>query len=108
MKPNGEIVIVGAADEDTDHPESKDLLAVLRDNFSKLAKAGGCKAIAIVFDVRVLQPESAKKSDAIQACVEHIDGYSAEVFYPYEVKQSHLNYGKTFAQEGKNEIFGRE
>ena len=44
MKPNGDIVDVGAKDEDTEFPKSTDLLHVLRDSFSELAEAGKCKA----------------------------------------------------------------
>jgi hypothetical protein len=65
------------------------------------------KATALVFDVSVDVPETAKKSDAIQVCVEHVDGYSAEIFFPYEIQDGRLNYGVTFAQEGKREIFGK-
>ena len=107
MKPSGEIVEVGAQDEDTDYPKSQDLLYVLRDSFSEMGKAGDCKATALVFDVRVDVPETAKKSDAIQVCVEHVDGYSAEIFFPYEIQDGRLNYGVTFAQGGKREIFGK-
>jgi hypothetical protein len=107
LKPDGEVVHVGARDEDTDHPKSTDLLYVLRDSFSEMARAGGCKATAMVFDVRVDLPDTDTKSDAIQVSVEHADGYSAEVFFPYEIEGSRLNYGATFAQQGKHEIFGR-
>jgi hypothetical protein len=46
------------------------------------------------------------KSDAIQVCLEHSDGYSAEVFFPYAVADDgHLVYGPIFAQEGKRDLF---
>lgn len=106
MKPNGEIVDVGAKEEDTDFPRSKDLLYVLRDSFSQLAETGKCKATAIVFDVRVNLPDEGRKGDAIQVCLEHVDGYSAEVFFPYEVENGQLKCGKTFAQQGEHRIFG--
>jgi len=105
MKLDGDIVHVGAKDEDTGHPKSKNLLYVLRDSFTALARAGECKASAIVFDVRIDLPASKKKSDAIQICLEHSDGYSAEVFFPYEIANGQVVYGATFAQEGKHEIF---
>ena len=107
MKPDGEIVHVGAKDEDDDHPKSKGLLYVLRDSFSEMARVGECKATAIVFDVRINLPGTTKKTDAIQVCLEHSDSYSADVFFPYEIEGSRLNYGVTFAQEGKHEIFNR-
>jgi len=108
MKPLGEIVHVGAKDNDTEHPSSKDLIYVLRDSFSAMARAGECKATAIVFDVRVEVPDTHKKSSAIQICLEHADGYSAEVFFPYSLAEDgEIKYGSTFAQEGGYEIFGR-
>jgi hypothetical protein len=82
MKPDGEITHVGAEDEDTERPKSKDLLYVLRDSFSEMAAIGACKATAIVFDVRVVPPGTDEKSDAVQVCLEHADGYAAEVFLP--------------------------
>jgi hypothetical protein len=108
MKPDGEITHVGAEDEDTEHPKSKDLLYVLRDSFSEMAATGVCKATAIVFDVRVVAPGAEQKSDAVQVCLEHADGYSAEVFLPYQIDQhGRVSYGTMFSQEGKHDIFGK-
>ncbi|HEY2116356.1 MAG TPA: hypothetical protein VGJ51_14765 [Candidatus Angelobacter sp.] len=106
MKLDGMIVDVGAEDPDTDHPKSRDMIYVLRSSFQEMASARQCKAVAIVFDVAVTLPESDRKSDAIQVCIEHVDGYSAEVFFPYEIVNKEIAYGKTFAQQGKYEIFG--
>jgi len=108
MKPSGEIVHVGAEDEEDDHRKSKDLIYVLRQSFSEIAATGDCKATAIVFDIRVVPPGSAEKSDAVEVCLEHSDGYSAEVFRPYQVDQDgRVSYGAMFAQEGKHDIFGK-
>lgn len=107
MKQSGEIVHVGAADKDTDRPPSRDLLYVLRDSFSAMARADQCKATALVFDVRVDVPGSSTKSDAIQISLEHQDSYSAEVFFPYLIdREGQITFGTVFAQEGKHEIFG--
>jgi len=106
MKPDGSIVDVGADDSDTDHPKSKDLIYVLRSSFREMANTGQCKAVAIVFNTSVNLPKSDRKSDAIQVCVEHAEGYSAEVFFPYQIINNEITYGETFAQEGKREIFG--
>ena len=108
MKPSGEIVEVGVKDEEDDHPKSEDLLYVLRDSFSEMATTGACKATALVFDVRVMQPNGNKKSDAVQICLEHADGYSTEVFLPYQIDQDGgVKFGAMFAQEGKRDIFGQ-
>ena len=94
-------------DEETEHPKSNDLLHILRDSFSTMAKAGECKVTAIVFDVRVNLPDTDKKGDAIQICLDHADGYSVEVFLPYEIVESgRVIYGAVVANKGKREIFG--
>jgi hypothetical protein len=107
MKPNGEIVEVGASDPDTDHPKSKDLIYVLRSSLQDLAERNECKAAAMVFDVTVTLPNSERKSDAIQVSLAHSEGYSAEVFFPYQLVENKLVYGEIFAQQGKNDVFAR-
>ena len=107
MKPDGEIVHVGAKDEDDDHPKSKDLIYLLRRSFVDLAATGSCKATAIVFDVRIAPPGSKEKGDAVQLSLEHADGYAAEVFLPYQIGDGgSVDYGAMFAQEGARDIFG--
>lgn len=105
MKPDGTIVQVGASDPDTDHPKSKDLIYVLRSSFQDLAQRGKCKAAAMVFDVTVTLPNSEHNSDAIQVSLEHSEGYSTEVFFPYQLIENKLVYGEIFAQQGKAEVF---
>jgi hypothetical protein len=105
MKHDGEIVDVGAKDPDTDYPESKDLIYVLRSSFREMVSEHKCKAVAVVFDVAVTLPGSTCRSNAIQVCIDHAGGYSTEVFFAYQVVNGEIVYEKTFAQEGKHEIF---
>lgn len=106
MKADGEIVDMGATDPDTCRPKSKDLIYVLRSSFQEMARANQCKAIVIILDVAVNLPDSDQKSDAIQVCLEHMDGYSVEVFFPYQIVNKEIIYGETFAQQRRREIFG--
>ena len=105
MKLDGSIAHVGASDLDTDRPKSQDLIQILRNSFQDMAQANQCKAVALVFDVRVTIPDSGLKSDAIQVCLEHKDGYSAQVFFPYQINNDDVVYGDTFAQQGNREVF---
>ena len=105
MRPNGEIVHVGAKDPRTDRPKSKDLVAILQSVFLQMARDRQCKAVAIVYDVVVTLPQSNLKSDAIQVCVDHSGEYSAEVFFPYQIGNHKLTFGEAFAQQGKNLFF---
>ena len=106
LRPDGEIVDVGAEYPDTHYPKSRDLIHVLRSSFQEMVRTKRCKAVAIVFDIVVSLPEAGGKSNAIQMCLDHIDGYSAEIFFPYQIINGEIVYGETFAQEGKHEIFG--
>ncbi|MFI5126375.1 MAG: hypothetical protein ACHQJX_06080 [Candidatus Acidiferrales bacterium] len=106
MRQDGEVVLLGAQDSDSDHPKSEDLICILRDSLRQVAGAKACKAVAIVFDVVVNLPEPQRKGDAIQVCIEHEDGYAAEVFFPYQIADGKLVYGETFAQKGDPRFFG--
>jgi hypothetical protein len=105
IKPDGNIVEMGADDPDTEKPKSKDLIYILRTSLQDLARNHKVRAAAIIFDVAVALPVSDRKGDAIQICVDHVGGYSAEVFFPYGLVDDEIVYGETFAQEGKHEIF---
>ena len=107
MKPDGTIVDVGAEDRDAEHPKSKDLIYVLQRSFQEMARAAKCKAVAIFFDVVVNSPNSGIKSNAIQVCLDHEDGYSAEVFFPYRLANNEILYDEAFAQQGEEAIFGQ-
>src|SRR4051812_32188855 len=92
MKPDGEIVHVGASNPETDRPKSKELIHVLRTSFQELARAGQCRIAALVFDVRGRLPESDEKSDCIQVCLDHADDYSVQVFFPYKIVNNDIVY----------------
>jgi hypothetical protein len=107
MEPNGEITHVGAKDSDTDYPMSEDLIDLLRSSFREMAGTRKCKASALIIDVRVTPAGSNQKTDAIQACLDHVDGYSVEVFFPYRIVDGEVVFGETYACQGKYEIFGK-
>jgi hypothetical protein len=102
---DGQIRHVGVKDETTEYPQSEDMIDVLENLFREKARAHDCKATAIVCDVRVKRPGSERKCDAIQVRLDHRDGYSTEVYFPYEIVQDQVRYGETFAYGGKCAIF---
>ena len=102
---NGKIAHVGAELEGVDKPKSEALIKLLRDALCEMAARGKCKATAIIFDVRIIPPDSHEKSDAIQICLDHREGYSAEVFVPYRIERDAINYGPAFTQRGDCRIF---
>lgn len=105
IKSYGAIVDVGANDPDTDHPKSADLIYILRSSLREIAASGECRAAGVVFDVKVTLPTSGQKSDAIQLCIDHAEGYSVEVFVPYRIIDKEIVFGEIFAQAGKHEVF---
>lgn len=105
LRPDGSITHIGATDSDTDHPKSRDLLFVLKESLREMAGRRECKAVAIVFDVAITLPKSGERSDSIQVNIEHVDGYSVEVFFPYRLADGELIYGETLVQQGKHEVF---
>lgn len=105
-KQDGTIVHVGAKDGETDRPKSEDLIHILQNAFRELATCNEIRAAALVFNVSVNLPKSARKSDAIHVYIDHVEGYSVEVFFSYQIVNSNDVYGETFAQAGKPNIFG--
>ena len=107
MSADGKIVDVGAKNEDNNHPKSTDLIYLLRSGMKEMAAKGECTATAIVFDVRVVLPGSEVKTNAIQIWLDHVGGYSAEVFIPYHRDESGgVVYASMFAQKGAKKVFG--
>jgi hypothetical protein len=102
---DGRTIDVGAKAHGEDYPRSEDLLRILRESLQSMARTDKCRAAAVVFNVSVIIPGTNKKSDAIQISVDHCDGYSADIFYPYELTDGKIAYGTTFAQAGKHDIF---
>jgi hypothetical protein len=75
MKPDGQIAVV-AAYEGRERPPSQSLIDLLHDGFHRDAVAGSIIASATVYDVRVVPPGDATKTDAIEIELDHRDNYS--------------------------------
>jgi hypothetical protein len=98
---DGQIRHVGVKDPTTEYPQSEDMIVALEELFLEKVRARECRAIAIVCDVRVKDPGGDRNFDAIQVRLDHVDGYSTEVFFPYEIVKDEVRYGETFAHKGK-------
>jgi hypothetical protein len=101
---DGTITDIGGSILETDHPASRDLINLLRTSLRQIAIAKQCRAAAIIFDVTVPLPGCDAKSNAIQVCLDHVHGYSAEVFFPYAISRTGVLYGERFAQPGKHDL----
>jgi len=105
MKYDGKIVEVGVDTAPEEMPAGKDLFSILQKSFQELAGENKCKATAIVFDVQIPMSGIDSKTDAVQISLDHSDGYSADVFLPYEKKGAGITFGKVFSQQGHQRIF---
>ena len=105
MKPNGEIVAVGAYDGD-EHPPSQNLIDFMTQAFSQQAKTGQLRAAAICYDVRTIPPGQTEKCDAVCASLEHQSGEAVNVFVPYQkATDGGIRYMQLFATARTPQFF---
>ena len=104
MRPDGTIALAGATDGH-EHPPSQALIDLLHDGFIGDAKRGSIIASATAYDVRVVPPGGTEKSDAVEIELDHRDNYSVIVFFPYKIAGNEVQFGETFAQKGRSQIF---
>ena len=106
MKPDGKIVEAGASDG-REHPPSQALIDLLREAFRADAQKGAIIASATVYDVRIVPPGSASKTDAVAVELDHRDNYSVVVLFPYTISGGTVQFSEPFAQRGTFGIFGK-
>lgn len=103
----GEIVSIGASDG-VEHSTSQKLIDIMTESFQVKAKAGEYRATAIVFDVRIIDPATGHKSDAIQMNLDHMENMSISVLLPYKIEsKGSVTYGEMFTQQGDSQIFSQ-
>ena len=105
MQSDGKVAAVGAWDGD-EHPNSTDVITLLKDGFVAGARKGEYKATALVYDVWY-KSDDGSLTDAIAVALDHRDNYSVVVFYPYTLKDGLLSVGKIQVHDGAYEVFGR-
>jgi len=103
---DGAIAMVAGYDG-REHPPSQDIIDLLKDGLRADAAAHRIRATAIVYDVRVTEPKSGSKSDAIAVALDHKDRYSVVVFFPYTLSGSSLEVQEPFAEKGTSDVFSR-
>ena len=107
MRPDGQIVSVSSTTGE-ERPASTALISILRDGYRREAVDGKILACAVVYDVRVATIAAPQMRDAVAFAIDHRDGYSVEVFFPYALhKSGELVFEPPFAKKGADEIFPR-
>ena len=108
LTTKGEVISIGSSDGD-EHPPSQKLIDMMTESFQAKARSGEYRATAIVVDVKVTDPSTGKKADAISIRLDHRDDMSLVVFLPYEIdSKGKVTYGELFAQKGDSKIFTRK
>jgi hypothetical protein len=107
MLPSGEIALASAQPDD-EKPESAEVIALLEGGMRLAAAQGQCKATALVYDVRIAPPGKTQTQDAIAVRLDHRDGYSVIVFFPYALSANGVpELDAPFASSGANAIFAQ-
>lgn len=104
MDPDGQIAMV-ATDFGSDAPNSQEVIDQLKEAFRSGASSGSYRATALVADVRITDPATNKKSDAVAVRIDHRDDYSIVVHMPYTFKWWKLATGELIFEQGSDEIF---
>lgn len=104
MHADGRIISVACYDGE-EFPKSTDVIRGLKDAFIAGARNGEYKATALAYDVRITLPSSSEKSDAIAVSLNHRDGYSIVVLFPYRIEDGSALIGTALAQRGEADIF---
>jgi hypothetical protein len=104
MRSNGELAPVAGYDGD-EHPQSADLIRLIKEGFVQSARQGQSKATALAYDMRIKLSPTGESSDAIAVSMNHRDNYSIVVIFPYKIDSGKLTMGSAFAQKGEGDIF---
>ena len=104
MNSNEEMEITAFQNEETDHPDSNDVINKLVDIHSSLAKNGKIMVSAIAFDTKC--NIKGKSGDAILVSVEHKNKTSQTYFLTYKKGLfNKISFGEMLSLEGKHNIF---
>lgn len=105
IKSDGSLALgAGYVGEDSDDPN--EILDLVFRGLRKQAKDGEIRSGGYCMDVRVVLPGQTEKVDAIQVCVEHVEGHSIEVFIPYSKGDGgDYEFGKYVSQQDDIRIF---
>ena len=107
IKMDEQIVLLGAGLGQ--QPSSgRDVVGVLSEGFRRRALTGEIRAAAIVAKVMVPLSGQAREVDAVRISLDHHDGYSVHVFFPYRKEGTKVTFAKPFASPGISFAFGGE
>lgn len=86
-------------------PPPGDLINLLVKELRSDARAFSYKATAIVYDVHISQSDETDCEHAIAIAINHRDGFSRTVNFPYSLKDGIVIVESPFVQPNENAIF---
>lgn len=104
MKPDRTMEYVGVKDG-RETPPSRDVLDRMMAAFKEAALLGEYRAVAAFVDVKIKSPGNGERTDAVQICLEHVDGFFADVFAPYRLVGGKAEFAPLWAQRRRPTVF---
>jgi hypothetical protein len=108
MRPNGEIVCLGAYDARS-YPSLAGSFAELIRSLKETLVAGARRleyiATALFYEVAITLAGDGERIDAIAVSLDHRDGYSVIVLLPYKIEDGKIIYDTPRAEPGEADIF---
>lgn len=99
----------GAELDALDTPELQDdpnrALSLLELRVEREAKAKGDFSVVGIFSDDDVKLPDGRQSDAIQAEMEHVSGYCADIYLPYGRVENTLSYGNEISTQGAGLVF---
>ena len=108
MRPNGEIVCVGAYDGRAVPSLAgsfTDLIGALKEAFTAGARRQEYMATALFYEVAITAAASGERVDAVAASLNHRDGYSVVVLLPFRVEDDNVVFDTPLAHRDEADIF---
>lgn len=105
MDPTGKITNVGGYTGD-EHPKSTEVIDLLKKAYRRDGESGKIMACALVYDIRTIPPGQTEKTDAVAVDLNHRDGMSVVMVYPYKIgADKKVQFAAQFAVKGASDIF---
>ena len=101
MDANGKITSVGGYTGD-EQPKSAEVIDLLRAAYRRDGQSSRIMACSLAYDIRTIPPGQTEKADAVAVELDHRDGMSLVVVYPYSISaDKKLQFQTPFAMKGK-------
>jgi len=104
---DGDIYHVAGYDGE-EQPPSNQIRQLLESGLRQEAERGECRLSVLVSNVNLVDSQTGETEDAIHAAIEHQEGYSVDVYFPYSLVDGALEMREPKAQERTPTVFPRD